>query len=268
MFQSPGDILISIGGFPIYYYGITMAFACIIGVSASYFLFKKFNPDKNFSALWDISAYVIVAGLIGARLYYCLLNPVYYSANPIEILNFRQGGLSIHGGLIAGILTLIILSKKKGLPILSVLDSFACGTALGQAIGRWGNFFNSEAYGYPTDLPWKLFIPASHRYPEFFNFKYYHPTFLYESILNFCIFIVLCFVMKKFANTHPGITLCIYLILYSAVRIFVEHFRIDSALDLYGVHIAQIISLIIILFALILIIILTKKANICKGNRP
>lgn len=266
MFQSPGDILFSIHGFPIYNYGLTMAFACIIGVSVAYLLFKKYYSDKNYSELWDISAYLIIAGIVGARLYYCLLNPVYYSANPLEILNFRQGGLSIHGGLIAGILTLILLSKKKGLPIFGVLDSFACGTALGQAIGRWGNFFNSEAYGYPTDLPWKLFIPASHRYPEFINFKYYHPTFLYESLLDLCIFAVLCFVMKKYANLKPGVTLFVYLALYSVVRIFVEHFRIDSALDFYCVPIAQIISLLILIFSICALIYLSKKVNTCKGN--
>lgn len=259
MFQSPGDILISIGGFPIYNYGLTMAFACITGLSVACLLFRKFNPDKNCSELWDISAYVIVAGIIGARLYYCLLNPVYYSANPLEILNFRQGGLSIHGGLIAGILTLVLLSKKKGLPILGVLDSFACGTALGQAIGRWGNFFNSEAYGYPTDLPWKLFIPVSHRYPEFFNFQFYHPTFLYESVLDLIIFILLFFVMKKCANSRPGITLFVYLILYSLVRILVEYFRIDSALDFYGMPIAQIVSILLIIVGLSGLIVLYKR---------
>ena len=258
MFKSPGDVLFSICGFPIYNYGLTMALACIIGVSAAYLLFKKFNPDKNYSALWDISAYVIVAGILGARLYYCLLNPVYYSQNPLEILNFREGGLSIHGGLIAGIITLILLSKKHKLPVWNVLDSFACGAALGQSIGRWGNFFNSEAYGFPTQLPWKLYIPPSHRLPEFVHFDYYHPAFLYESLLDLCIFVVLYFVLKKYAVLKPGVTLFSYLILYSCVRLFVEHFRVDSALDIWIFPIAQIVSLVLIVLGIAGIIWLNK----------
>lgn len=262
MFKSPGDILFQIGNFPIYNYGLTMALACIVGVSAAYLIFKKYYPDKNYAALWDISAYLVIAGIFGARLYFCLLNPSYYFANPLEILNFRQGGLSIHGGLIAGILTLIFLSKKNKLPVWSVLDSFACGAALGQVIGRWGNFFNSEAYGYPTELPWKLYIPLAQREPMLVNFEYYHPTFLYESLLNLCIFVILYFVMKKYAVSRPGITLFVYLLLYSVVRIFVEHFRLDSALDIYGIPIAQIVSAVLIAVSICGIIVLQKRKTL------
>lgn len=265
MFQSPGDILFRIGDFPIYNYGLTMALACITGVSVAYILFKKFNPDKNYAALWDMSAYVVVAGLLGARLYYCILNPEYYFSNPIEILNFREGGLSIHGGLITGILALIFLSIKNKLPVLNVLDAFACGASVGQAIGRWGNFFNSEAYGFPTELPWKLYIPLSHRHAQLINFEYYHPTFLYESILNLCIFAILWFVMKKYAKMRPGITLFVYLLLYSVVRIFVEYFRLDSALDVYGIPIAQIVSGVLILISAGAIVFLNKKYHSLNG---
>lgn len=266
MFTSPGDVFFKIGDFAVYNYGVTMALACITGVSAAYLFFKKFNPDKNYAAVWDISAYLIVAGILGARLYYCLLNPSYYFQHPFEILYFRQGGLSIHGGLIAGILTLIISSKKNKLPVLNVLDSFACGAALGQAIGRWGNFFNSEAYGFPTDLPWKLYIPVTHREPILMNFEYYHPTFLYESLLDLCLFVILYFVMKKFALKRPGITLCVYLILYSIVRIFVEHFRLDSALDVMGVPIAQIVSAVIIFAALLVMVFLNTSTSNCNHS--
>ena len=261
MFKSPGDIFFSIGAFSVYNYGVTMALACIVGVSIAYLLFKKYNPDKNYAAIWDISAYLIIAGILGARLYYCLLNPVYYSQNVLEILNFRQGGLSIHGGLAAGIITLIILAKRNKLPVLNVLDCFACGASVGQAIGRWGNFFNSEAYGYPTELPWKLYIPVSHRLPQFINFEYYHPTFLYESLLNICIFIILYFLLKKFAVSRPGLTLFAYLILYSCVRIFVEHFRVDSAFDIWIFPIAQIVSVLLIVVGAAGIIVLYKHSQ-------
>lgn len=259
MFVSPGDVFFKVGDFAVYNYGVTMALACLIGVSTAYLIFKKYNPDKNYSAVADIATYVIIFGIIGARLYYCLLNPVYYFHNPLEILYIRQGGLSIHGGIIAGVLTLIFVSKKDKLPILNVFDAFVCGTALGQAIGRWGNFFNSEAYGYPTNLPWKLFIPPTHRQPQLLNFEYYHPTFLYESLLDIMIFIILLFSLRKFAVKKPGITVCIYMILYSVARIFVESFRLDSALDIFGIPIAQIVSVVIILCSIIALFFLNRK---------
>ncbi len=258
MFKSPGDVFFSIGSLDIYYYGITMALGCLAGVLTAYFVFKKYNSDKNYDAIIDVAVYAVIFGLLGARLYYCLLNFQYYLHNPFEIFFFRQGGLSIHGGLIAGVLALVISSKKAKLPVLNVLDAFACGTVLGQAIGRWGNFFNSEAFGYPTDLPWKLFIPIQNRPVQLMNFQYFHPTFLYESLLDICIFVILYFVMKKFAVNRAGYTLFIYLILYSCVRLFVEHFRIDSAAYVAGIPVAQIVSVLLILLSVCGIIILKK----------
>lgn len=260
-FQSPGDILISISGFSIYNYGIILAFACLVGVYTAYKIFKYYNPEQNYEKFWDFSAYALIIGFLGARLYYCILNPIYYFQNPLEILNFREGGLSIHGGIITGIIGLILLSKKYKLPILNVLDSFVCGTAIAQSIGRWGNFFNSEAFGYPTNLPWKLFIPASQRPPQYLNYEYFHPTFLYESILDILVFIILLQFMNKYAKTMPGITLFAYLILYSCVRLFVETLRIDSALNISGIPIAKIISIILIMSGIMGIAIIINKKN-------
>ena len=259
IFQSPGDIVFSIGGFSIYYYGIIMAFACFVGVWTSYKVFRRFNKDKNFEEIWDFAAYLLIFGFLGARLYYCMLNPVYYFYNPLEILNFREGGLSIHGGIIAGIIALVLLSKKYKLPVLNTLDAFVCGTALAQSIGRWGNFFNSEAFGTPTNLPWKLYISPSHRPEQYISFEYFHPTFLYESLLDVLIFFVLLAVMRKYSSKYPGLTLCIYLVLYSFVRILIESLRVDSALDIYGVPIAKIISVILITCGIIGSVTIIKK---------
>lgn len=258
MFKSPGDVFLSIGSLDVYYYGVTMALGCLAGVTAAYLIFKKYNFNKNYQAITDVAVNAIIFGFLGARLYYCLLNFSYYFQHPLEILYFRQGGLSIHGGLIAGLIAIVITSKKNNLPVLSVLDAFVCGTALGQAIGRWGNFFNSEAFGYPTDLPWKLFIPLQNRPVHLMNFDYFHPTFLYESIFDLYIFIILYAAMKKFSANRAGYTLFIYLILYSCVRLFVEHFRIDSAAYIAGIPVAQIVSILLILLSVCGIIILKK----------
>lgn len=245
MFKSPGDILFSINGFEVYTYGVVMAFACLIGVFTSYYVYKKFNPEKRYDKIIDCAAWVLFFGIFGARLYYCLLNPVYYFAEPLEIINIRQGGLSIHGGLIGGIFALIFFAKRYKLGSLNLLDAYACGTALAQSVGRWGNFFNSEAFGLPTDLPWKLYIPISKRPEMYVNNEFFHPTFLYESVLDFLIFVCLIFVMKNFARTHKGLTAFVYVTLYSIVRFFIEQIRIDSALNILGMPIAEIVSFIL-----------------------
>ncbi len=256
--QSPGDVLIQIGSFPVYYYGVIMAFACLTGISVSYYTFRYINPKCDYEKIWDFAAFILIFGFLGARLYYCLLNFTYYTLNPLEALNFREGGLSVHGGIIFGIITLILLSKKYKLPVLNLLDAFSCGTILAQSIGRWGNFFNSEAFGTPTDLPWKLYIPLSQRPAEFSDFEYFHPTFLYESLLDVCVFVILLMIIKKFGKKYNGLTMFTYIVLYSIVRIFVEHLRTDSTLNLIGIPIAQIVSFISIIIGVIGIVTIIK----------
>jgi phosphatidylglycerol:prolipoprotein diacylglycerol transferase len=258
MFRSPGDVLFSLNGFDVYTYGVIMAFACLVGVYTSYFIYKKFYPENNYGKIVDCAAWILMFGIIGARLYYCVLNHVYYFSNPLEIINVRQGGLSIHGGLIAGIITLIFLAKKYKLGVLNLLDSFACGTALAQSVGRWGNFFNSEAFGYPTDLPWKLFIPLSKRPDMYSNNAYFHPAFLYESILDLALFIGLFFLMKKYSRIYNGLVTYSYLTLYAIIRFLIEQIRVDSALNISGVPIAEIVSVVMFFVGVVGIICTVK----------
>jgi phosphatidylglycerol:prolipoprotein diacylglycerol transferase len=287
---------------PVYFYGIIMAVAVFVGFLTSDYLYKKLiqisvvSPsgeragergyvcNKKNNLILDISPYLIISGIIGARLYYCLVNYSYYIQNPLEIFFIRQGGLSIHGAIIAGALALFYFSKKHKIPFLCLTDIFLCGTILAQSIGRWGNFFNSEAFGLPCDLPWKLYIPISHRPLEYINFEYFHPAFLYESLLDLGIFVVLFIVIRELEegrkigrlegrlvnkislseytqehnsdNSLPsysptfqpsGLITSLYLILYAIARIFVEHFRIDSALNISGIPIAQIISFVMVM---------------------
>ncbi len=260
MFQSPAEVAFRILGFPVYFYGIILAFAILVGVYSAYFLYKKFYGSDKASSIIDFAPYTIIIGIVGARLYYCIVNYQYYILHPVEIFYVRQGGLSIHGMIIAGLLTLCAFSKIYKMSFFKLIDVFLCGTALAQSIGRWGNFFNSEAFGTPTNLPWKLFIPVTHRPPQYVNFEYFHPTFLYESILDFLIFIVLLILFKKLSK-HPGMIACSYLIMYSFARIFVEHLRIDSVLNIQGFPVAQIMSLAIILLASIFMIIITYRDN-------
>lgn len=260
-FESPGDILLTINGFSVYNYGIVLALACLVGFYVSYYLYKKYNSLLNYEKIIDFAPIVLILGILGARLYYCLLNPTYYFTNPIEILDFRQGGLSIHGGLIFGILTLLFFANKYKLGKLNILDSFACGTAIAQSIGRWGNFFNSEAFGVPTDLPWKLYIPLSKRPDIYINNEYFHPTFLYESILDFLIFCILLIIMNKTYPKQSGYVFFSYLGLYAIVRLLVEQLRVDSALNIGLMPIAQIMSIILFTIAISGILVLKNKSK-------
>lgn len=260
LFQSPGDVAFNLFGYPVYYYGIILASAIFVGIYCAYLLYKKFYDDTKAKNIIDFSPWIIVTGILGARLYYCLVNFSYYVSHPLEVLYIRQGGLSIHGMIIVGILSLFIFSKKYKMSFLQLVDSFLCGTALAQSIGRWGNFFNSEAFGTPTDLPWKLYIPITHRPQQFINYEYFHPTFLYESILDFLIFVILVLLFKRLSK-KSGLIACIYLILYSFVRIIIESCRIDSVLNIEGIPIAQIMSFVMIILASVSIMFLIRKKN-------
>ena len=245
--QSPGEIAFYIFNFPVYSYGIILAFAVFLGVCTAEILAKKFSDvPENFFV--DNSPAVIIAGILGARLYYCIVNYPYYIHNPLESFDIRQGGLSIHGMLIAGIVTVYFLAEKYRVNLLRLLDVLACSVILAQSAGRWGNFFNSEAFGYPTGGNWGVFIPVSQRPVEFLNYEFFHPAFLYESFLDLVVFTVLIFILRR---TRAGCTFFWYLILYSLVRIFVEYFRIDSVLHIGGFPIAQVVSVLLIIAGVI-----------------
>lgn len=265
-FESPGEILFDINGFAVYSYGVVMAIACLLGIYISYLIYKKYNPISAYEKIIDFSAMPLIIGILGARLYYCILNPIYYFTHPIEILDFRQGGLSIHGGLLFGISALIFFAHKYKLGVLNILDSFACGTVFAQSVGRWGNFFNSEAFGLPTDLPWKLYIPLSKRPDVYADYEYFHPAFLYESILDLFIFCLLLIIMNKTYPKNRGYVFFSYLGLYSIARILVEQLRIDSALNVGLIPIAQVVSIILFVIAVSGIIVLKNKSKFIQNK--
>jgi len=236
-----------------------MALSLTMGVLVAHFVTKKFYGELDAEVIYDIAPHVIIGAIIGARTYYCLLSYHYYSQHPMEIIQIWHGGISIHGAIIGGLIGGIIYAKRHKLPILKLCDIFSYGLILGQALGRWGNFFNSEAFGRPTESFLKLYIPIYKRPLEYMQYNYFHPTFLYESILDICIFLILFFVIRKISKRADGIVFFSYLILYSIARIIVEQVRIDSILDVYGIPIAQIVSVLLIVIGIIGLIMLVKR---------
>ncbi len=249
------SVAVYVFGFPIYWYGIIMACAIVIGVFCAEYIAKGFR--KGFF-IENAPLYIMV-GLMGARVYHCVLNFSYYVQCPLEIFAIRHGGLSIHGMILFGALYTWFLVKSDKIMFFKLADVFACVLPLCQSIGRWGNFFNSEAFGLPTDQTWGLFVDVMNRPANYMSKSLVHPTFLYESVLDFALFIVLLCVYKK--SDRYGFVFFLYLILYSIIRIFIEQLRVDSILNVFGIPIAQLVSGLLILVGIVGLIYLFKKRD-------
>ena len=238
-FVSPGEEIFHLGWFRLKWYGFLIATAVLIGVNLSMRLgqYRKIDPE----AIADLAICLIIGAIPAARLYYVIFEWHTYSQHPENIIKTWEGGIAIHGALIGGSIAAIIFAKFKQISFWQLADIIAPSVALGQAIGRWGNFFNSEAFGSQTDLPWKLCIP---RYPN--TCEYVHPTFLYESLWNLLVFALLMWLFIKDNRHHhlkAGSIFLVYLVAYSIGRFAIEGLRTDS-LMFGSLRMAQMISLV------------------------
>ena len=223
---SPGAIAIQIGPFVIRWYGVLMATAIVVALWLAHREARKEGLPAD--DVISVAQWSILAGLVGARLYEVVFNWDYYGQYPAKIIAVWEGGLAIHGGLIVGPIVGIWLARRWHVPVLRGLDISAPGIAIGQAIGRWGNFFNEEAFGRPTDLPWKLYISPPHRPAGFAQFDFFHPTFLYESLWDLAVFLVLIGWLRPKLRGRPGALFFCYVGLYSIGRFAIEALRLDS----------------------------------------
>jgi phosphatidylglycerol:prolipoprotein diacylglycerol transferase len=233
----------NLGPFLIHSYGLTVALAIFVGFLLIWLRAPSFGIKKD--EILDLPLFLVIPTLFGARLYHVLHYWDYYSKNPSQIIAFWQGGLAIWGALIGGFLTLIFYSRIKKIKPLVLLDLLAPGVVLAQSLGRLGNFFNLEAFGPPTNLPWKIYIPPSNRPPQYFQAEFFHPTFFYEAAASLLIFLILIFFAQKFKKI-PGLTFFLYVILYLIARFGLEFLRVDTWL-LGEIKMAQILSFLGIL---------------------
>ena len=248
------SIAFSIGGVHIYWYSILIISAIILAII---FLYKDNNKYKiKFEDILELLIFIIPIAFIGARLYFVCFKLDYYLSNLTKIFNIRDGGLAIYGGIIAGVITILVFCKIKKIKILDMIDYIAPYLPLGQAIGRWGNFFNVEAYGSETTNFFRMGILENGIYKEV------HPTFLYESFATLCIFFILLCLKNK--RKYPGQITYIYLILYSFIRFFIEGLRTDS-LMLGNIRISQLLSLVI--FVIFISIAIFKEIKIKKDKK-
>ena len=255
MFTSPGAIAVNTAHITIYWYGIIMAAAFLVGLFVVIIFAKKEYKEENiFDTLTDIAFWALLGGILGARLYYVLLSLSYYIKHPLEIIMLQNGGLSIQGALLGGIIAVLIYTKKTKTEFLKYADLYALGLPVAQAIGRWGNFFNSEAFGLPTTMPWGVFIPEILRPDAYSMNEYFHPTFLYESLWNIFVFLILFFVIKKHFFKNKGVLFFSYLILYSFGRILIEIIRVDSVLNIIGIPVAIWVCIITIIISVVFLL--------------
>jgi phosphatidylglycerol:prolipoprotein diacylglycerol transferase len=243
-FTSPGPIAFGIGSFSIRWYGMLIASAVVIGTLLAQKLAKKRGIDPDI--VGNLVIWLVVGAIPCARLYYVLFEWQRFQNQPwYKAFAIWEGGIAIHGAIIGGAIVTIIFCQRQKISAWLMADIVMPALILGQAIGRWGNFFNSEAFGRPTDLPWKLFIPVDRRPPEFASESYFHPTFLYESLWNVGVFAILMFLFFRFPKIRTGTLTMTYAIAYSLGRFWIEGLRTDS-LMVGSLRTAQIISLVAI----------------------
>ena len=243
---SPNPIVFEVFGVSIMWYGVLIALGVLLAASIAYWRAPKHEIPRE--KILDLSIICLIAGVVGARAYYVAFNWGAYSGDFAKIINIRLGGLAIHGGLLAGFLIALILCRLWKMKPLNTFDLFVPGIALAQSVGRWGNYFNSEAHGGPTGLPWGIPI----------NGEMVHPTFLYESILCFALFLVLILIDNK--RSFAGQTFLSYCALYSSGRFFIEGLRTDS-LMLGAFKQAQVLSTSVFIISLAALILLGRAAN-------
>ena len=245
-------VAFNIFGFNVYYYSLCI----LLGVIVAYILItregKKQGLPKEFIS--DLIFYTLIIGILGARVYYCVFNLDYYLANPSEILKIYNGGLAIHGGVIAGLIFVYFYTKKKNVSFIKILDIVAPAVIIAQSFGRWGNFFNQEAHGGITTYQnlKNIHIPEFIINGMHIEGKYYYPTFFFESIWCLIGFIILM-IARRNKNLRKGFQIGFYFIWYGIGRFFIEAFRTDS-LMFFGLKIAQIVSLIGIIIGIIIIV--------------
>ena len=245
-------IMIDLGFIQIYWYSFFLIIAFLIGGLLILREAKKQNIEEDF--IVNLFFYTVPIAFLGARLYYVIFNFDYYSVNLVDIFKIWEGGLAIHGGMLASFLFIYYYTKKHQVSLFKTTDILVISLILGQAIGRWGNFFNGEAHGVETTLValQNLHLPSFIIKGMYINGHYYVPTFLYESIWDFIGFLLLFF-YRSMKTTKIGQTTGLYLVWYGVGRCMIEGMRTDS-LMLGNIRMAQLVSIVTLVIGIVLMI--------------
>jgi phosphatidylglycerol:prolipoprotein diacylglycerol transferase len=253
----PDPVAFSLGGLTVHWYGLLIVLAGMLGFFVALKISRWYDIDKE--VFFDLVFYAIIGAIVGARLYYVIYAWEFYKDNLLDIFKLWEGGLAIHGVILGGVAVFVWYARKKKLSFWTLADVAVVGLAIGQAFGRWGNYFNQEIFGRPTELPWGIPISVTKRPFDFLEYSYFHPTFLYESLLMIAVAGVLFGLhylrKKKNASWLPqGSIFLVYLMLYAVIRFGMEFLRLDYSLDFLGLRWAQWFSVLLFVVAAVLFV--------------
>lgn len=229
---SPSQNVLELGPLTIHFYGILIAMGVIVAIVVSKKRYERFGGSgKLFES---VAIWAIVIGFLGARAGYVVTHTARFEGRPWAMFFIWEGGLALYGGLLFGALAVIYLINGRGGDAFAFADAVAVGVPLAQAIGRWGNYFNQELFGTPSDLPWALIIHPGHRPAGFRQFETFHPTFLYESLWNVLILVPVILWLEKRSKLAKGASIGVYIVMYSFIRFTMELLRTDTTFRLFG----------------------------------
>jgi len=258
---NPQAIFFKLEPITIYWYGLILLVAISAAILLALYIGRYLNIKKDI--ILDLAFYLIIFGIIGARIYDIFLELPYYINHPLQIFALWEGGLAIHGGIVAGFITLYFFSKKNNISLLKLTAFITPSLALGQAIGRWGNWFNQELFGLPSNLPWSIPININNRPLAYIESGFFHPTFLYESLACFILFIILFSLFyswkKNLSKKRLKIIIATYLGSYAFIRFMLEFIKVDSTPIFLNLRWPQIASIFMLAIALIIIFIPHKN---------
>jgi phosphatidylglycerol:prolipoprotein diacylglycerol transferase len=266
---------IHIGWLYIRFYGIILMLGVVAGAYLAESLAKRRKMNSDF--IWDCLFWVVIGGIIGARIWHILTPPPsmvavgitthFYLTHPLDALAVWRGGLGIPGAIIGGGTALYIIARRRGENFVAWLDVIAPAAALGQAIGRWGNFVNQELYGAPTNLPWAITIAPENRLPEFAQYSTYHPIFLYESLWSLATVFFLIWLGRVYAKQlKTGDIFLVYLITYPTIRILLDFLRLDAS-QVAGFNANQTLMAVVLVAAVATLIYRHSKLGQKSGAR-
>ena len=260
----PKSIMFQVAGLEVHWYGFLMVVGGLLGLLLVTYLAKKNGLGK--AIIEELVFFFAIGAIIGARIYYIIYAWSYYQDNFFEVFKIWQGGMAVHGVIIGGFLGVLLFCKIKKINFWQIADLSVVGLVAGQVIGRWGNYFNQELFGKPTNLAWGIPIELVNRPAQYSQSQFFHPTFLYESVANLFILAILLILHKrkiKQGSALNGSFFLIYLMLYSVVRFCLEFLRVDFSPLIFGVRWAMIVSVIIILIsAAVLIVSRSSRLNV------
>jgi prolipoprotein diacylglyceryl transferase len=239
---SPDDGVIDIGPIPLHAYGLLLAIGVIVAawIAERRWIARGYDA-KTFN---DMAVWIVIGGVVGARVYHVISDYDLFTDDWLRVFQIWKGGLSIWGVLAGGVIAVIVMTRIKGVETLPLMDCIAPGLLAAQAIGRWGNYFNQELFGGPTDLPWGLEISPGKRPPGYLNVETFHPTFLYESL--YCLFLLgLLLAVERRFRLRKGQAFAFYLATYTFGRFFFENLRIDPAHDIAGLRLNAWVSAVV-----------------------